>query len=66
MGEEDDSKGAADGKARLKSIIDLSDHSMEDEINRLERKPWTSIVITNRALKIEQTCVSLNSEFQST
>ena len=45
------------------SIIDMSEHPLEDELAKLERKPWSSILITSDVIKADQICVSLSSQF---
>lgn len=62
-GDDDESKGSVDAKASVLSIIDMSEHPLEDELAKLERKPWSSILITSDVIKADQICVSLNSQF---
>ena len=62
-GDDDESKGSVDAKASVLSIIDMSEHPLEDELAKLERKPWSSILITSDCIKADQICVSLNSQF---
>ena len=62
-GDEDEGKGSVDAKASVLSIIDMSEHPLEDELAKLERKPWSSILITSDVIKADQVCVSLSSQF---
>ena len=62
-GDEDEGKGSVDAKASVLSIIDMSEHPLEDELAKLERKPWSSILITSDVIKADQICVSLSSQF---
>ena len=41
----------------------MSEHPLEDELAKLERKPWSSILITSDVIKADQICVSLSSQF---
>ena len=62
-GDDDEGKGSVDAKASVLSIIDMSEHPLEDELAKLERKPWSSILITSDVIKADQICVSLSSQF---
>lgn len=39
-----------ESKVQILQTIDMSVHNLEDELEHLDSKPWTSIVINDRVL----------------
>ena len=43
-------KSAYNIKANVEKVVDMTMHTLEEEIVSLEKKPFTSVAITNRIL----------------
>ena len=54
-------KSALDIKTNVKSVIDMAKHSLDDELLILDQKPFQSLTITNRMMKVEDISVSMFS-----
>lgn len=54
-------KTQSEGKAVIVSTIDMSEHTLEEEIQNLEQRSWTSVIITDRILKIGEYNLSTRS-----
>ena len=59
----DQGKGSVDSKAQMVGVIDMSEAPLEDELVKLERRPWSSILVTSGIIKADQVCVSMSSQF---
>jgi len=54
---------SGNGKANVLYSVDMTENELEDEIEVIKKLPWTSIVMNDRVLVIDEYSFSLRSSF---
>ena len=53
----------SDGKTVVQQAGNLTAHSLDEELRDLKNLPWATICISQRAIKFETYCFSMNTQF---